>query len=180
MTNVSLLFLQKYLAGQFFFHQIKCGWLWVIYGECGWKRVKILKAGESRELRMSPVKCGWLGIYANASCTPSFSDTYLVLGIQSKFIALKLSFWFWVSPWKHFSSKLSSRSPAKFGFNLIAISNGKPGPDSYLLYLDEISRNCPLPMSNGGDANYSPLMRQHWIILSLQLPSSSLNHVCFA
>ena len=33
MSNISLFFLQKYLPGQFCFHQTKCGWLQVIYGE---------------------------------------------------------------------------------------------------------------------------------------------------
>ena len=85
MTNISLLFLQKYLTGQFCFHQKKCGWLRVIYGECGWKRAKILNARESTEMRVSPAKCGWLGIYVLMSFTGKTLPEKLSLELRLQF-----------------------------------------------------------------------------------------------
>ena len=85
MTNISLLFLQKYLSWQFCFHQTKCGWLRVIYGECGWKRVKILNAGESTEMWVSPAKCGWLGIYVLMSFTGKTLPEKLSLELRLQF-----------------------------------------------------------------------------------------------
>ena len=87
MTNISLFFLQKCLPGQFYFHQTKCGWFPVIYGECGRKWLKILNAGESRKMRVSPAKCGWLGMY-DMLLDPAVSPTTL-LCITSRFAYMK-------------------------------------------------------------------------------------------
>ena len=50
----------------------------------------------------------------------------------------------------------------------------------HLLYPDEIWTNYLFLMENGGNANYSPLIRQPGIMFPLQIVAYSLNRFCFA
>ena len=120
MTNISLFFLQKCLPGQFYFHQTKCGWFQVIYGECGREWLKILNAGESRKMRVSPAKCGWLGMY-DMLLDPAVSPTTL-LCITSRFAYMKhlfcwqllLVFLYLTSTWMFFFHALATALPTSY------------------------------------------------------------------
>ena len=121
-TNFSSFFCWSH----FFIFWSKTSYDWLYHNLAGW--TFLVPNSFFHQLKQ---KLFYLLKLATASYTRScscVSDTYLLLGIRSQIIELS-----WVLPCKHFSSKLSSQSSAKIGFNFIIISNGKPGPGLYLL-----------------------------------------------
>ena len=90
--------------------------------------------------------------FATASWTPNsswISDTYCVFGIRSQIVRLKLSFWFWVRPCKHFLNNFSLLS-SNVGLSFIKTDNGRPTPGSYVVVLFALSQSliwaCSLMM----------------------------------